>query len=606
MFKAEVILDSLNPYNGVRLITMELTYPRFIHCFDDKTEIMCRTESGPKFLSFSEAKDKNYEVAAYSREHDKIFWERPVSWINESYNGDMIELDEQQISFSVTPNHRLYVKNRTQNGWNKDSIIYAKDWFNNQVNVRFKKSAYCAKYGDTWLSEDEMKLLGFFIGDGTISGNQAIFHLKKQRKIDYLCGILDRINAEWSCVNYADGTVNVKTKHIIETLKLCYNKDKEKRIPYILTQVSTKYILALFDGLKNSDGNLVNESWEYNTSSSELANQIQAIAALNGMVFNLRRHISNDRIMFKFRQCISQPEPLIRKDRHKAKLVSYDGKIYCCTVSTGLIMVRRNGIVHISGNSEVMTHRMFSRNSASSRAIPIDKTIKMAQDNPAMPIYWGKNQKGMAASEQVEDIEKAKEAWLAGRDNAVATALLMKANGIHKQITNRVLEPWLWHTVICTATEWSNFFALRDHKDAQPEIAYLARLMKEAQNKSVPVERDVHLPYIRPEDTTDFEALENYQIIGDKHFYEKRPALEFLAGISSARCARVSYLTHDGIRNIKADCELFQRLLSGSGHGHWSPMEHPAFAIDEMTEMDWSGNFRGWLQYRKTFNGECQ
>lgn len=594
MFKAKVILDSINPYNGVRLITMELTYPRFIHCFDDKTEIMCRTENGPKFLSFSEAKGKNYEVAAYSREHDKIFWERPISWIDELYHGDMIELDEQQISFSVTPNHRLYVKNRTQNGWNKDSIIYAKDWFNNQVNVRFKKSAYCIQYSDTWLSEDEMKLLGFFIGDGAISGNQAIFHLKKQRKIDYLCGLLDKINAEWYCVNYSDGTVNVKTKHIVETLKLCYNKDKEKRIPYSLTQVMPKYISALFDGLKNSDGNLVNGSWEYNTTSSELANQIQAIAALNGMVFNIRSYISNDRVMFKFRQCISQPEPLIRKDRHKAKLVNYHGKIYCCTVSTGLIMVRRNGIVHISGNSEFMTHRMFSRNSASSRAIPIEKMIKMVQTNPAMPVFWGKNKKGMSADAQLDDISRCKSLWLKGRDRAVLTAKAMLDAGLHKQITNRVLEPWLWHTVICTATEWSNFFALRDHEDAQPEIAHLARLMREAQSKSIPETNEIHLPYIVDEDYSD--AVD----------FSETDLVESLFKVSSARCARVSYLTHDGKREISKDLELFDKLVTGSGHGHWSPMEHPALAIDEMTEMDWSGNFRGWMQYRKTFKGESQ
>lgn len=245
-------------------------------------------------------------------------------------------------------------------------------------------------------------------------------------------------------------------------------------------------------------------------------------------------------------------------------------------------------------HSEFMTHRMFSRNSASSRAIPIEKMIKMVQTNPAMPVFWGKNKKGMSADAQLDDISRCKSLWLKGRDRAVLTAKAMLDAGLHKQITNRVLEPWLWHTVICTATEWSNFFALRDHEDAQPEIAHLARLMREAQSKSIPETNEIHLPYIVDEDYSD--AVD----------FSETDLVESLFKVSSARCARVSYLTHDGKREISKDLELFDKLVTGSGHGHWSPMEHPALAIDEMTEMDWSGNFRGWMQYRKTFKGESQ
>lgn len=247
-------------------------------------------------------------------------------------------------------------------------------------------------------------------------------------------------------------------------------------------------------------------------------------------------------------------------------------------------------------HAEFMTHRMFSRNSASSRAIPIEKMIKMVQNNPAMPIYWGRNKKGMSADAQLEDTALCEALWLKGRDRAVATATSMLAAGLHKQHTNRILEPYLWHTVICTATEWSNFFALRDHEDAQPEIAHLARLMKDAQSKSNPKVTDLHLPYIL---STDFDEL-NFLTTLDIDYTES------LFQISSARCARVSYLTHDGKREIAKDLELFGRLTTGSGHGHWSPMEHPATADPEMKDSDWSGNFRGWRQFRKTFKGECQ
>lgn len=251
-------------------------------------------------------------------------------------------------------------------------------------------------------------------------------------------------------------------------------------------------------------------------------------------------------------------------------------------------------------HAEFMTHRMFSRNAASSRAIRSDRMIKMVDENPAMPVYWGKNKRGMAAVQEIsdDDIEHAKRHWILAKDMMVFSATRLKELKVHKQITNRVLEPWKYITVICSATQFSNFFALRDHEDAQPEIAHLARLWKTALDDSVPVERHWHVPYIQP----DEEDLD----------------LELKRKIGVARCARVSYLTHDGKRDINADLTLYERLLTGSGHGHWSPFEHVAKATDEMEVRRnfttgvkgaapiWCGNFQGWIQYRKMHKGECQ
>lgn len=237
-------------------------------------------------------------------------------------------------------------------------------------------------------------------------------------------------------------------------------------------------------------------------------------------------------------------------------------------------------------HAEFMTHRMFSRNAASSRAIPTKKMIKMVEKNPAMPIYWGKNKRGMAAGEELnnEEIREAEALWLAGRDAAVLCARELYEVGMHKQIVNRILEPWKHITVICTATDWSNFYNLRRHSDAQPEIHMLADKMYEAQETSIPLERIWHTPYIQE----DEDGLD--EVIKPK--------------VSTARCARVSYLTHDGNRSIEKDLQLFERLLSGSGHGHWSPFEHVAKADVEDPYLR-SGNIRGWTQYRKMFMGEC-
>lgn len=251
-------------------------------------------------------------------------------------------------------------------------------------------------------------------------------------------------------------------------------------------------------------------------------------------------------------------------------------------------------------HAEFMTHRMFSRNAASSRAIPTNKMLKMIEEDPAMPVYWGKNKKGMAAEVELDAIQskRAERVWLAARDNALRAARLFRRMKLHKQIANRILEPWKWMTVICSATQFSNFFALRDHEDAQPEIAHLARLWKTAIDESTAVEREWHIPYIQ-DDEQDLD-------------------LDLQKKVGVARCARVSYLTHDGKRDIDADLRLYERLLTGSGHGHWSPFEHVAKATDEMEVRRnfitgvkgaapiWCGNFQGWIQYRKIHRGECQ
>ncbi len=233
-------------------------------------------------------------------------------------------------------------------------------------------------------------------------------------------------------------------------------------------------------------------------------------------------------------------------------------------------------------HAEFMTHRMFSRNAASSRAIPIDKFLKTVKQSPAIPIFWGAAQKGMRADNEIEDKDTALRLWLEARDAVVSVVERMNALGLHKQIPNRMLEPWFDITLICSATEFNNFFRLRRHPDAQPEIKMLADKMYEAIQNSTPEERECHTPYIM-EDELDFLPLEQ------------------IMKISSARCARVSYLTHDGKRDHNKDLELFQHLITGSGFGHWSPLEHVAVALEKMERV---GNFVGWLQYRKQFAGE--
>jgi len=264
--------------------------------------------------------------------------------------------------------------------------------------------------------------------------------------------------------------------------------------------------------------------------------------------------------------------------------------------------------------AEFNTHRVFSRNSASSRAIPVGKMIKMVEENPYIPTHWGKNQKGMQAEEEVDEGAKmaAPRLWLQARDAAVEKAKQLLSLDVHKQITNRLLEPFMWHTVIVTATEWDNFYHLRCNPMAHPEIKLAADLMFDAMEKSTPTALDYgqwHMPLVS---NADFEEM----ILADP----THPTLvqERLCKVSVGRCARVSYLTHDGKRDPQADIELHDRLLEA---GHMSPFEHvarpmtsaeqrsltPFGELDRDGQSDsipFSGNFRGWVQYRKTIPHE--
>lgn len=260
-------------------------------------------------------------------------------------------------------------------------------------------------------------------------------------------------------------------------------------------------------------------------------------------------------------------------------------------------------------HQEFMTHRVFSRNASSSRAMSIRKNLEQILANPAMPIHWGLNEKGMqahnTASEKVQ--ENAALIWRKIGKWACSGAEELNYIGLHKQIVNRVIEPFSHIRVIVTATEWDNFFALRLHPDAQPEIQELARVMKFAMEESEPCylhPGEWHLPYIMDDEYSVLSELEARMV-------------------SVARCARVSYKA--SADSVQKDIELYERLRES---GHMSPFEHVATPMESLryngnidldynthcpdtwetgiTHMDmdyylWSGNFKGWIQYRQLF-----
>lgn len=223
--------------------------------------------------------------------------------------------------------------------------------------------------------------------------------------------------------------------------------------------------------------------------------------------------------------------------------------------------------------AELNTHRRFSRNSASSRAVPVEKMIQRVIDDPVMPDF-GKKKAGMQDAGPLEEPERsyANEVWASARLSAVSWAKDLDYLGVHKQFVNRLLEPFAWHTVIISSTEWDNFFMQRCNPDAEPHMRKLADCVRDAYNASTPVKRAFHLPYMDDEDPAMMSDL--------------------AAFVSAARCARVSYLTHAGKRDVDKDKQLALKLITAEPM-HMSPFEHVAYSGIG------SRNFIGWIQLRE-------
>lgn len=254
------------------------------------------------------------------------------------------------------------------------------------------------------------------------------------------------------------------------------------------------------------------------------------------------------------------------------------------------------------------THRVFSRNASSSRAVPFAKNLKNILSGIAYPVHWGENIPGMQAKTEIKRKKLAKLLWKGAAYTTVSFAYLLNKLGLHKQVVNRLLEPFTYTDVIVTSTQWANFFELRNHADADPNIKLLAEEIFKAYSESVPQKLSYgswHLPYIREEEIQNVN-LSDMQLVK----------------MSVARCARVSYLTHDGkLPSIEKDLKLYNQLIV-SRPLHASPAEHQVtpdrkkyiITMDKDNNtlfegMAWEkpelhGNLTGVIQYRKTLMHE--
>lgn len=264
--------------------------------------------------------------------------------------------------------------------------------------------------------------------------------------------------------------------------------------------------------------------------------------------------------------------------------------------------------------AELNTHRMLSKNSASSRAIPVQAMHDHIRQNTAEPVAWGINRPGMQAKEYLdtEDTTEAIMLWHQARDNALEISEAMSDLNLHKQIVNRITEPWMMMKTVISGTEWTNFFWLRAHADAQPEIQVLAQKMRDAYVGSTPQKLhpgDWHLPYIHTERNSSNRLVYFDQTGEPMTLVDARV-------VSASCCAQVSYRKNDD--SLAKANKIFDQLIK-SVPAHASPIEHQAtpmqpgmgFAELGVTHQTrnmeyWSGNLRGWIQFRKLVPQEAQ
>lgn len=494
------------------------------HCFDDKTEIL--TRFGWKFFKDLNPLDL---VASVEQNTHKIIWTKPLEIISSDYEGDMYTVNSSMVNFKVTPNHDLYLSVKKNKNW-----LAANKYKPTEISIGPKKIYSCASELEEIDVSDcnKGKLYGFFLGDGFWSSSKTIsFRLKKQRKIDYITELLNELGYKFD-FRYTNDRVS-EFKIIADEFIYSFGKEKasDKKIREFTFLSSPSFKYGVINGLKNSDGGVKRSAWFFSTTSASLVDGFRTLCSSLGFVTKLNKgkdatniHKEQYRIMVLSRST----QPLFNDSRlgteNKMKIEQYSGKIYCVTVDTGLILVRRNDCQMISGNSvpfeniifrfwirmpiaidrQFIVHRLQSASGLSGRyrTVPTDfldipddveEICKKIPQGDKMELANGNVVYGMddIFNEYYDSCIKsnnvyssvnllAKDAWKKGLiTNPEYKRIREFYRGVLPQhnMTERV------STI--NLRSFANFIRLRLKPEAQPEIQIVAELMlEEVKNKA--------------------------------------------------------------------------------------------------------------------------
>lgn len=464
-------------------------------CYDDKTEIL--TNSGWKL--FSELEDNDL-VCAIDPVTKGFNFEKPSENVSFDYNEPMYYLQTQQLDLAVTKGHRMFVSETKNSNYGKNFNIKTVEEIEGKT-VKYLKSAI--NYNNKDLFESNLaKLIGFFIGDGYITKSFDIkFHIKKQRKIDFLYSLGFNI-----IVNKHD-TYVIRDKNLAKYLKENCYYNSNKGLPMNYMDFSKNDVENLLTGLKNSDGSIKRNTWVYYTTSEILKDQLITLSALNNFVFT-ESFINNNgvntyRLNYSKRtapEVVNQPSRLTKNKVEE--WIHYSGKVYCVTVSTGLVLVRRNGKICISGNTpferalievnitcdqashiHLLKHRLANINGESARY------KELLEDKTYVPEDW-LNQK-IDKSVLVESLDVMADSRITTWAEGLETMSIITNELYHKSLEQ--LEPSLGRkrakessrffkmmnseitlSVMMNMSCFANFYNLRADIDAQLEIRLIA------------------------------------------------------------------------------------------------------------------------------------
>jgi thymidylate synthase (FAD) len=327
-------------------------------CYSSDTEVL--TEDG--WIFWNEVTE-NTVLAAYNIQNGLVGFEKPSAVQRWDYNGKMYSLKGQALDFLVSPDHRMIVQNRKNNSfWTESYAISAEEVYGKSVRYITTGNLLENERTDINIPVENplfWSLIGFWIGDGDRyhSSNTIKFHLKLSKKIEYLKSICDSLNIDFHSTE--NDRYSISYPNIGNWMRdNCLDEEQNKKIPNGFMRLNTDSVKNLFDGLRNSNGTTHRNTWGYSTTSKILCNQIQALASVNNLKFTValeKRNNENHKDLYRLRLTnriyprveISQNT---RSRTYAEEWVDYEGQIHCATVSTGALIVRRNGKVAICGN----------------------------------------------------------------------------------------------------------------------------------------------------------------------------------------------------------------------------------------------------------------
>jgi thymidylate synthase (FAD) len=564
--------DATKRSNDRNLIRYMLSHG---HCYDDKTEVL--TTNG--FKSWADVNESD-ALGVYDPTSDSLKYEVPAALQVFDYDGSMVVVDHGGVSLCVTPNHKMWVSSRegSDGVWGPHRLVEANNLVGKSM-IRFTAQAplrpTAAETIDWPIQHTDKinvaRLIGFFIGDGSVGSKNTIqFHLKKQRKVEFLKQVCDALNISLTANNnrYAINYPNIGEVF----RRLFYGDDKKKQFPQNMVALSSIEIaLAFLDGLKNSDGSVKRTTWCYSTNSRFLANQVQQLVIHAGNVASLNE---NAKGLFTLNVHSRMTRPIVNQtNKEQVFLETYVGKVYCATTSTGVLVVRRNNKVVLCGNSSpfeqcVVTFRakmpiFVARQWVRHRTARLNEISGRYSELPAE--YYNYSEQGLPKQSQTNnqgsDIEKvqAEGNWMTNLDAhnqfgfQIYSSLLQ--DGCSKEIAR-------CHLPLSTYTEWYwqcdlhnlfHFIRLRMDPHAQAEIRVYAEAMYEMIKELFPLACEAFEDYVL--NAMTFSAME-----------QKALAALMVPGGTSGTLTLAEENERQGWQLSKRELEEFENKLARLGY----------------------------------------